>query len=137
MPRTPSKADAFAGARLRDARQLAGMSQTELAERVNVSFQQIQKYEKGANRISASRLQEFAQILNVPPAYFFHDPLARESDATDILLMGDEPLNLSRRMVHELVHHFMRIPSPSMRQSIAQLVKACAEMCGEEKVDAA
>ena len=77
MKRKPSRGpremalDAAVGARLRSARQLAGMSQTDLALRVGVSFQQVQKYEKGMNRIGASRLQQFAEILNVSVAFFF------------------------------------------------------------------
>lgn len=67
----PSDVDIYAGKRLRILRCLLGMSQQKLAERCGVSFQQIQKYENGKNRMSAGRLYELSIILDVPPDYFF------------------------------------------------------------------
>ncbi|WP_428247757.1 helix-turn-helix domain-containing protein [Ferrovibrio sp.] len=67
----PHPMDVHVGKRLRAARLLAGFSQSRLGNHVGLTFQQIQKYEKGMNRIGASRLQQFAQLLNVPPGYFF------------------------------------------------------------------
>ena len=61
------------GSRLRLRRTLMGMSQEKLGEAVNLTFQQIQKYEKGANRVGASRLYQFSRILEVPPSFFFDD----------------------------------------------------------------
>jgi len=69
--RTATEVDAFVGAQLRALRKSAGWSQTELADRVGVKFQQIQKYEKGMNRIGASRLWSFCQILDVKPNHFY------------------------------------------------------------------
>ena len=66
--RKPNPYDAHVGARLRACRTLAGFSQERLGASVSLSFQQIQKYEKGLNRIGASRLQQFAQSLKVPPS---------------------------------------------------------------------
>lgn len=63
--------DAHVGSRLKQIRTLRRMSQTDVARKLKLSFQQIQKYEIGSNRIAASRLFELAQILDVPPAYFF------------------------------------------------------------------
>ncbi|WP_341914591.1 helix-turn-helix domain-containing protein [Ferrovibrio terrae] len=66
-----SPIDAAVGARLKAARKLAGLSQSTLGGKVGISFQQVQKYEKGFNRIGASRMQQFAEILNVAPSFFF------------------------------------------------------------------
>lgn len=63
--------DMEAGAKLRDARNAIGMSQEKLAEKSGITFQQVQKYEKGKNRMSLSRLWQFCEILDVSPAYFF------------------------------------------------------------------
>ena len=78
----PNPTDRYVGARVRMRRLMLGMSQELLGSAVGVSFQQIQKYEKGTNRVSASRLQQFANILNVPASFFFE---------------GAEPSSLKRR----------------------------------------
>lgn len=69
--RTATEVDIFVGSRLKALRKSAGLSQTELGKLVGVTFQQIQKYERGTNRIGASRLWSFCQVLKVKPAYFF------------------------------------------------------------------
>ncbi len=69
----PSPVDVHVGARLRRRRTLLGMSQTKLGEAVGLTFQQVQKYERGANRISASRLYDLSGMLEVPIEYFFSD----------------------------------------------------------------
>lgn len=69
--RTATEVDAFVGAQLKILRKSAGYSQTDLANKVGVTFQQIQKYERGTNRIGASRLWEFCKVFNVPPGRFF------------------------------------------------------------------
>jgi len=71
MSKTPNPIDKHVGARLKMRRITVGMSQSKLGEALDITFQQIQKYEKGANRIGASRLQELARVLSVPPAFFF------------------------------------------------------------------
>ena len=81
----PEPVDIHVGMRLRLKRQLGGLSQESLAERVGLTFQQIQKYERGANRVSASRLWQFAKILGVPVSFFFDDmaegePVQQDTD---------------------------------------------------------
>src|SRR3546814_9446676 len=110
--RKPNPYDAHVGSRLRACRTLAGFSQERLGTAVSLSFQLIQKYEKGLNRIGASRLQQFAQILNVPPSYFFDgmpidgaaqdtgDPLA--AVAGDIAATSDNS-PISRRQALEQI----------------------------------
>ena len=71
MKKVPNPIDKHVGSRVRMRRVLLGMSQEKLGEALNLTFQQVQKYEKGTNRIGASRLQQISKTLNVPPAYFF------------------------------------------------------------------
>jgi transcriptional regulator with XRE-family HTH domain len=71
MIKAPNPIDRHVGARLRMRRMMVGMSQGKLGDALDVTFQQIQKYEKGTNRIGASRLQQLARVLEVPPAFFF------------------------------------------------------------------
>ena len=78
MTRTPDVVDAFVGARIALRRAALGLSQTALADRLGVSFQQIQKYETGANRVSASRLHHIAGVLGVSVASFFPEQTADE-----------------------------------------------------------
>lgn len=70
-PGSPNPVDIHVGTRLKQRRVLLGISQEKLAEAIGITFQQIQKYERGANRISASRLFQFSKLLNVPVSYFF------------------------------------------------------------------
>lgn len=99
--------DLLVGQRLRSLRKGAGVSQTALADKVGLTFQQVQKYEKGANRISASRLVHIGRALNVPPAYFFGDPdglaeVAPKGAPTGrhaLLMQGHEMIKLGRELV--------------------------------------
>jgi transcriptional regulator with XRE-family HTH domain len=75
-PNAPNSTDVYVGERIRIRRLALEKSQTWLAEHVDLTFQQIQKYEKGTNRVGASRLQQFASILNVPVSYFFESASA-------------------------------------------------------------
>jgi transcriptional regulator with XRE-family HTH domain len=82
MIKTPNPIDKHVGARLRMRRMMVGMSQGKLGDALDVTFQQIQKYEKGTNRIGASRLQQLARVLEVPPAFFFEGaPASTEGGA--------------------------------------------------------
>src|ERR1700743_47846 len=69
--KAPNPVDKYVGSRVRMRRVLLGMSQEKLCEALGLTFQQVQKYEKGTNRISASRLQQISKTLNVPPSFFF------------------------------------------------------------------
>ncbi len=73
LPKTPNPIDLHVGSRVRMRRILLGLTQERLGEALGVTFQQVQKYEKGTNRIGASRLQDMAKILDVPPSFFFED----------------------------------------------------------------
>jgi len=132
VTKVPNPIDRHVGARVRMRRMLVGMSQEKLGEALGLTFQQIQKYEKGANRISASRLQQISEALNIPLAYFFKgapvsDALAQgglsESGAEDDyftdFVMTSEGLSLNRA--------FARISDPKVRKRIVDLVSALAD----------
>jgi transcriptional regulator with XRE-family HTH domain len=109
--------DKHIGNQLRLRRAMMGLSQSELAQRVGVTFQQIQKYERGMNSISAHRLYDLAVALDVSPLYFY------ESWHASPQRIGD---SLSTQTMH-LARDFMDIPSHEIRKSIAALVREVAK----------
>jgi transcriptional regulator with XRE-family HTH domain len=121
--------DKHVGAKLRLRRTTLGMSQSTLAEALGLTFQQVQKYENGANRIGAGRLQQIAHILEVPVESFFeglpHEPGRRRvpTDAPDMQYVADY---LATADGHELANAFMQIPNPKLRRSIVKLVEQLA-----------
>jgi transcriptional regulator with XRE-family HTH domain len=131
MSRTVS-IDAHIGDRVRQRRILIGMSQTSLAEAVGVSFQQVQKYEQGANRIGAGVLHQISEILDVDVTYFF-DRLprggtaraTRKKAAPDAARKGDP---LTQREALLLVRAYFRIASPEVRQSVFKTVVELSRM---------
>ncbi len=132
--------DAYVGSRLRLRRTLAGLSQEKLGEAVNLTFQQIQKYEKGANRVSASRMYQFARILGVPPAFFFE---GIEEDLGAAAQTGfadpatpfqgpDEASPVYTRENVEFMRLFAGIKDRSVRQRLFELVRAVSERQDED-----
>jgi transcriptional regulator with XRE-family HTH domain len=124
--------DAHVGSRVRLRRMLLGMSQEKLGEQLGLTFQQVQKYEKGVNRIGASRLFDLAQVLSVPIQFFYDD--APPSDDVAMLQpgMSDKPQEgfvidfLGSREGLELNKAFVRIADPKVRRSIVELVRSLA-----------
>ena len=114
----PHPVDVQVGHRLRLRRAALGLSQTTLAEQVGLTFQAIQKYERGENRISASRLYQFAQILNVPVSYFFDEPPSKGAAAVEPWLM-----ELSEREIHELLRAYSALRSNRLRRSFLRLLR--------------
>ena len=130
--------DRHVGSRLRYRRIMMDYSQTFLAERVGLSFQQFQKYEKGTNRISASKLHEFARLLDIPVSFFFDDmpmDMKAAAQATPPTITPDEnPFNEPE--VQEFVKAYRKIPDPVVRRSIFLAVKAVARFnTGESTTD--
>jgi transcriptional regulator with XRE-family HTH domain len=113
--------DAEIGQRVRALRLQRGLSQTELGQLISVTFQQVQKYEKGANRISAGRLQRMAEVLDVPVAYFFAVP-ADTSDAA-----AEEAGFLRTEGALRLARAYARIKEPGVRLQLLRLTEAIAE----------
>jgi transcriptional regulator with XRE-family HTH domain len=114
--------DAEIGQRVRALRVQRGLSQTELGNLISVTFQQVQKYEKGANRISAGRLQRIAEVLGVPVAYFFAAAEHRQGSngaGHDVdILQAEGALRLARA--------FARIKEPGVRLQLLRLTEAIA-----------
>lgn len=127
----PNPIDIHVGSRIRLRRNMIALSQEKLGERLGITFQQIQKYEKGTNRVGASRLQAIAGILNVPVSYFFEDaprqegdgPLGLEEEAAPPLI----PDFLSSTEAMQLNRAFMKISDPKIRRRILDLLKTLAD----------
>ena len=123
----PDPVDIYVGRTVRGRRLALGMSQSVLAERLGVPFQQLQKYEKGANRISASRLQQAARFLGVPVAYFFEGeprgPVALASDARTTSSSAVIAF-LSTKEGVQLNRAFTRIANRKLRRSLIGFVEA-------------
>lgn len=128
----PNPVDVHVGARLRQRRTLLGLSQEKLADAIGLTFQQVQKYERGANRIGASRLHQLARVLEVPVSYFFEEltrstaPGGSEQPgaAEDAVAFEHDPM--SRRETLELVRAYYRIPNERVRKRVFELIKAIA-----------
>jgi transcriptional regulator with XRE-family HTH domain len=131
-PGVPNPIDIHVGSRVRLRRTLLGLSQEKLGEAVGLTFQQIQKYERGANRIGASRLFEFSRILDVPVSFFFDDMASpAPADANGLAMgLGDQPQSmldpdpLTRRETLELVRAYYRINDPQVRKRLFELTKS-------------
>lgn len=127
----PNPIDIHVGSRIRLRRTMLGMSQEKLGEALGITFQQVQKYEKGTNRVGASRLQNIAAILGVPVAFFFEDAPGdtvdaaqggvNESSSTYVVnfLSSAEGLQLNRA--------FVKISDARVRRRIIDLVRALAD----------
>ena len=131
-PGIPNPVDIHVGSRVRLRRTLLGLSQEKLGEAVGLTFQQIQKYERGANRIGASRLFEFSRILDVPVSFFFDDMAerAKVGEGQAAVGLADqpqaalEPDPLTRRETLELVRAYYRIGDPQVRKRLFELAKS-------------
>ncbi len=127
----PSPVDVHVGARLRVRRTLMGMSQTTLGDAIGLTFQQVQKYENGKNRISASRLFALTRVLDVPIEYFFDDmptAVAASSPAQGGGRAKEppsyEPDPMAKRETLELVRAYYKITDPELRKRLFEMVKA-------------
>jgi transcriptional regulator with XRE-family HTH domain len=133
----PNPIDVHVGSRVRLRRTLLGMSQEKLGEAIGLTFQQVQKYERGANRVGSSRLFDLARVLEVPIAYFFEDMEASVANKSPSRLMGvsetrmqpyvSEPDPLARRETLELVRAYYRIDEIRVRKRVFELTKALAK----------
>src|SRR5688572_29580451 len=128
---TPDPVDVHVGQRLRVRRSLLGLSQEKLAESIGLTFQQIQKYERGMNRISAGRLYQFSKILDVPVTYFYDQFVAAGKVANIGMADNDQDeFNAGDLMQNketlDLVRAYYSIENPEMRKDILKFVKSMA-----------
>lgn len=127
--RRANPVDVHVGGRVRLRRMLLGMSQEKLGEHLGLTFQQIQKYEKGINRIGASRLFDLSQVLGVPVQFFYEELALGGGDAAGFAERPAESYAaefLGSREGLELNKAFARISDPRVRRSIVDLVRAFA-----------
>ncbi|CCG41492.1 helix-turn-helix domain-containing protein [Magnetospirillum molischianum] len=133
----PNPVDIHVGARVRLRRTLLGMSQEKLGSAIGLTFQQVQKYERGANRIGASRLFDLSQVLDVPVSFFYDDmpeDLAHAGPAeysSRITGLAEEPSGfdsdlLGRHETINLIRAYFAIPDPHVRKRVYELAKALA-----------
>jgi len=124
----PHPVDVHVGSRVRLRRKYLGLSQEKLGSAIGLTFQQVQKYERGANRIGSSRLWELSQALKVPIAYFFEDmpQVGAASGFAEGKQAAFEDDPLSRKEAIDLVRAYYRISDPKMRKQVADLIKSMA-----------
>jgi len=115
--RPPDDTDRYVGARVRDRRRMLGLTQHQLAELIGLSYQQVNKYERGLNRVSSGRLYQIAQALDTDVGYFF------EGMGMDDALGPTQ----QQRLLMKLVRDFMAIPLRSHQQGIISLARALAD----------
>src|SRR5215210_7762776 len=136
---TPNPIDVRVGARLRLRRNMLGLSQEKLGQAIGLTFQQVQKYERGANRIGASRLHELSRVLDVPVSFFFDetDPVRApamggfaeppvEASESDPPVEAFESDPLRKRETIELVRAYFSIEDAAVRRRLLDLAKALA-----------
>jgi len=134
VKKAPNPIDKHVGSRVRMRRMMLGMSQEKLGDALGLTFQQVQKYEKGSNRIGASRLQQISLILQVPVSFFFEGappPPGRETGFEDAPSPAYVTDFLATSDGLTLVKAFMRIPNSKLRRRIVELVE---EMAGGDAV---
>ena len=117
---TASEVDRLVGDRIRRRRILMGLTQDQLGESLGISYQQIQKYETGANRVSAGRLYLIATRLDVSPGWFF-DPVKSDASSDDFDELG------SSRLLMEFVRSFARIKDERLKSVLVSLVRAMTD----------
>jgi transcriptional regulator with XRE-family HTH domain len=131
----PDPVDVYVGSRVRLRRTLLGMSQGKLGDAIGLTFQQVQKYERGANRVSSSRLFDLTRVLDVPVSYFFDEMSASTSARSPGPLRGmgnQKPLPfkldpMAKRETLELVRAYYRITDARVRKRVFELTKTLAK----------
>ena len=128
--KAPNPTDKHVGSRVRLRRKMLAMSQTKLGDALGLTFQQVQKYENGTNRIGASRLEQISHVLQVPVAFFFEGAPSHDAHPTDSIGDAPSPNYVSDFLATSdglaLTKSFMRIKNPKLRRRIVDLVEQMA-----------
>ncbi len=132
--RSPNPVDVHVGMRLRMRRMMLSISQEKLGEALGVSFQQVQKYERGSNRIGAGRLRDIATELQVPISYFYED-MPGEEPAAGFAETGTSYVSelLTSSDGVELTRAFLKVKDPAVRRRIVDLVKSIADQTDDKQ----
>ena len=130
----PNPIDVYVGSKIRQRRTLLGMSQEKLGDSIGLTFQQVQKYERGMNRVGASRLYDLVRVLDVPVGYFFSDmpqEIAdqslvrnRELEEKPVESITQEINPMAKRETLELVRAYYKITDPQLRKRLFEMTKA-------------
>jgi len=123
--KSPNAGDRHVGMRIRMRRTVLGMSQERLGELLGITYQQVQKYEKGANRVGTGRLIDIAKALSVPVTYFF-EGYANVASGDDI--EGDLSQMMATREGYALARAFAQMTDPTIRQSFVNMAEAIASL---------
>ncbi len=130
---TPDPVDIHVGQRLKVRRSLLGLSQDKLAKAIGLTFQQIQKYEQGSNRISAGRLYQFSKILKVPIPYFYENFISN-NNANEIMGLSDNEQDtfisddvFNNKETLELIRAYYAIKDVDLRKDTIKFIKSVAE----------
>jgi transcriptional regulator with XRE-family HTH domain len=124
--KTPLPTDIYVGARIRMQRTFLHMSQAVLGQRLGITFQQIQKYENGTNRVGPSRIHQISEIFQVPISFFFPDVGQRQPVTQSIERSDELSLFLQTAQGRELNCAFRRIRDPKVRKAVVGLAKSMA-----------
>ena len=132
-PKEPNEIDRLVGSRVRQRRMQRGMSQEQLAEHLGLTVPQVQKYEKGVNRIGASRLHKIAGLLGAPISTFFEAHTGAQASETDggrveTEPAGPDPSVFADRETIALALAFRRITRPQLRRALLELARAAARL---------
>ncbi len=142
----PNPVDIHVGARVRLRRTLLGLSQEKLGEAIGLTFQQVQKYERGANRIGSSRLFDLSRVLDVPVGFFFEDMPSTVSSRSPAQVRGNEFAmqggaeerasyeadSKARRETLDLVRAYHKIKDPAVRKMLFDMMKALSNAAAKE-----
>lgn len=129
--KSPSLIDRHIGSRIRMRRVIIGMSQEKLGEQLGITFQQIQKYEKGTNRVGSGRLHEIGRVLGVPASFFFEGqeggggPDEPQASSFENLMPHKESV--------QLLQAFNAIPDPAVRRALVNMARALAGQAAEDE----
>ncbi len=127
----PHPADVHVGKRLRLRRTILGLSQEAIGNAIGVTFQQVQKYERGVNRMGSSRLYDFSKILSVPVSYFFEEMEKSTAQPANAGVSEDAPAfeheKMSSRETLEMMRAYYRITDAHVRKRVFELIKSLAE----------
>ena len=139
-PKTPDAVDRYVGQRIRAQRMMLGMSQTQVADRLDVTFQQIQKYERGVNRVGAGRLNQIATILGVPVTFFYDgapgsEPKAKGSAANGEFHVSRIAAFLATRQGIQLMNSFLQIRNDDIRGRLLDLTAALSASPAAQRAD--
>lgn len=133
---TPNATDIIVGQRLKERRTILGLSQQQVAQAVGLTFQQVQKYERGTNRIGASRLYMLSQVLDVPVGFFFegaaNDSKAKIRGLAEEASVFSHETTVEKREALELLRIFNTIPTGKPRQRVMALIRTAAVATGAE-----